>query len=235
MARRPKPVPEPQPVGLEVRGLSKRWRTGRTVLEPLDLTLPVGGRLALIGRNGAGKSTLIKMLGGALTPTSGRIDWRMRPSWPLGFDGGFQGSLSGLDNIRFIARLHGEPTDTVRERVEAFADLGRDALHQPVRHYSSGMRARLAFGLCLAIDFDCLLIDELVAVGDARFQERCREALFERRAGKSFIMASHDLELLKRECDRALLLPGDGEHRLFDSVDEAVAAYAGLAPAAQPV
>lgn len=214
--------------GLVVQGLAKRWRTGRQVFEGLDLTLPWNGRLAVIGRNGQGKSTLIRILGGALRPSSGIVDWRMRPSWPIGFDGGFQGSLSGLDNIRFIARLYGHDVATVRERVEAFAELGTAALHEPVRHYSAGMRARLAFGLSLAIEFDCYLIDELVAVGDARFQDRCREELFDRRAGKAFIMASHDLALLERECDRALVLM-DGRARLFDSVAEAGQHYAAWA------
>lgn len=217
-------MPSGSEPGLEVQGLAKRWRNGRLVFEGLDLRLPRDGRLAVIGRNGQGKSTLIRILGGALRPTSGTVDWRMRPSWPIGFDGGFQGSLSGLDNIRFIARLYGHDVVTVRQRVEAFAELGAAALHEPVRHYSAGMRARLAFGLSLAVEFDCYLIDELVAVGDARFQDRCREELFDRRAGKAFIMASHDLALLERECDQALLLR-DRRVLMFDSVAEAGRAY----------
>ncbi|HRD46462.1 MAG TPA: ATP-binding cassette domain-containing protein, partial [Caulobacter sp.] len=168
---------------LAVDGLSKVYRTPtgeHRLFEGLSFTLPRDGRLAVLGRNGQGKSTLIKILGGVTPPTSGRVTWSMRPSWPLGFAGGFQGSLTGLDNIRFISRIYDEPVDIVAERTEAFAQLGAD-LAKPVKHYSSGMRARLAFGLSLAIEFDCYLIDEVVAVGDSSFREASQRELFDRR------------------------------------------------------
>jgi capsular polysaccharide transport system ATP-binding protein len=150
----------------------------------------------------------------------------MSVSWPIGFGGGFQGSLSGLDNIRFIARIYDRPYAETLARVDDFAELG-PALREPVKHYSSGMRARLAFGLSLAIEFDCYLIDELVAVGDARFQQKCREALFERRAERTFIMASHDMHLVAEQCDRALIIEG-GRAKLFADIDEAIEIYSWL-------
>ena len=166
------------------------------------------------------------MLGGVLPETEGRIEWRMSSSWPIGFGGGFQGSLSGLDNVRFLARLYGRDYQDMLQRVDDFAELGK-ALRDPVKHYSSGMRARLAFGLSLAIEFDCYLIDELVAVGDARFQRKCQEALFEHRAHRAFLMASHDTNLIANYCDQALIIEG-GKAKVFDDIDEAVEIYTWL-------
>ena len=184
------------------------------------------GRLAILGRNGQGKSTLIKILGGIMPYTAGTIDWSMSASWPIGFGGGFQGSLTGLDNIRFLSRIYRRDFRKTLERVDNFAELG-SSLKQPVKHYSSGMRARLAFGLSLAIEFDCYLIDELVAVGDARFQQKCREELFERRAHRAFIMASHDTHLVTEQCDRAIVIES-GRARMFEDVAEAADVYAWL-------
>ncbi|WP_298126305.1 ABC transporter ATP-binding protein [Brevundimonas sp.] len=218
----------PTPPGLTVGGLGKTWpKTTRPVFAGLDFDLARGGRLAVLGRNGQGKSTLIKILGGALTASAGRVDWTMRPSWPIGFGGGFQGSLSGLDNIRFLSRLYDRPYDEVLARVDDFAELGAADLRRPVKHFSDGMRARLAFGLSLAIEFDCYLIDEVVAVGDARFQEKCRTELFDRRADRAFVMASHDARLIKAHCDRALVIE-DGRGRVFEDVAEALDVYAWL-------
>lgn len=215
------------PQGLVVTGLGKMWRgAARPVFAGVDFRLAHNGRLGLLGRNGQGKSTLIRMLGGALPPSFGHIDWSMSASWPIGFHGGFQGSLTGLDNIRFLSRLYDRDKADILDRVEDFAELGA-ALREPVKHYSSGMRARLAFGLSLAIDFDCYLIDELVAVGDARFQEKCRQELFERRAHKAFVMASHDTRLIASECDRALIVE-NGQVRQYDDVNEAVEVYSWL-------
>lgn len=213
--------------GLIVEGLGKTWReTPRPVFSDLGFTLARNGRLAVLGRNGQGKSTLIKILGGALPQTVGRVTWRVSASWPIGFGGGFQGSLSGIDNIRFLARLYERDFAETLSRVDDFAELGA-ALKQPVKHYSSGMRARLAFGLSLAIEFDCYLIDEVVAVGDARFQQKCREALFERRADRAFIMASHDTHLVTEQCDRAIIIEG-GKAKMFEDIGEAVEVYAWL-------
>ncbi len=221
-------MPEvPDAIGLRVQDLGMTYRTARRpVFDNLNFSVGRGGRLAILGRNGQGKSTLIKILGGVLPASTGRIDWTMTTSWPIGFGGGFQGSLSGLDNIKFLSRLYRRKYADVLARVDDFAELG-SALKLPVKHYSSGMRARLAFGLSLAIEFDCYLIDELVAVGDARFARKCEEELFERRADRSFLMASHNTDLVAGYCDRALLIES-GKAKIFDDVKEAVEVYAWL-------
>ena len=220
-------VPAGDSIGLRVTGLGKTYpKAHRPVFSDLSFTLKRNGRMALLGRNGQGKSTMIKMLGGVLPISEGRIDWSMTTSWPIGFSGGFQGSLSGLDNINFLSRLYRRPAKDVLARVDDFAELGR-ALRLPVKHYSSGMRARLAFGLSLAIEFDCYLIDELVAVGDARFQEKCREELFLNRGDRAYLMASHDTHLLEAHCDQALIIES-GRAKIFDDVAEAVEVYSWL-------
>lgn len=215
-------------IGLRVEHLSKTYPVpgARPVFTDLNFEVGRQGRLGILGRNGQGKSTLIKILGGILPPSEGLVRWGMNCSWPIGFNGGFQGSLSGIDNIRFIARIYGKRYETIFERVEGFAELGR-ALSRPVKHYSSGMRARLAFGLSLAIEFDCYLIDELVAVGDARFQRRCNEELFERRGDRAFLMASHDTHMIERFCDRVLIVEG-GRARIFEDVTEGIDIYTWL-------
>jgi len=213
--------------GLKVDHVGKTFHgANRPVFSNIDFTLGRSGRLAILGRNGQGKSTLIKMLGGVLPVTEGEIDWTMTSSWPIGFGGGFQGSLSGLDNVRFLARLYGRDYNETLDRVDDFAELGR-SLRLPVKHYSSGMRARLAFGLSLAIEFDCYLIDELVAVGDARFQQKCQDELFQQRADRAFMMASHDTHLVAHYCDRALIIES-GKGKIFDDVAEAVDVYSWL-------
>ena len=147
-------------------------------------------------------------------------------SWPIGFGGGFQGSLTGIDNVQFLARLYNKPFRELLDRVDDFAELGA-ALRRPVKHYSSGMRARLAFGLSLAIEFDSYLIDEVVAVGDARFQKKCEEELFQRRGDRALLMASHDTHLIARHCDRALIIES-GKAKMFDDIDEAIDVYTWL-------
>ncbi len=213
--------------GLRVIDVSKTFQESqRTVFKGVSFDLGRSGRLALLGRNGQGKSTLIRMLGSNLSPTTGQIIWRMRPSWPIGFAGGFQGSLSGLDNIRFLSRLYNRDYQETLAEVDNFAELGVK-LKDPVKHYSSGMRARLAFGLSISIEFDCYLIDELVAVGDARFQRKCQEALFEKRAHRAFIMASHNMHLIEEHCDRALIIES-GKAKMFNDIKEATEVYTWL-------
>lgn len=215
-------------VALRVEDLAMTYHTrgSKPIFDGLSFDLTRQGRLAILGRNGQGKSTLIRILGGILRPSNGRISWDMTCSWPIGFNGGFQGSLSGIDNIRFISRIYDRDYHDIFERVEDFAELGA-AMHRPVKHYSSGMRARLAFGLSLAIEFDCYLIDELVAVGDARFQRKCNEELFERRSDRAFLMASHDMNTISQNCDRALIIES-GRAKLFDDIDEAIDIYTWL-------
>lgn len=218
---------------LVVRGLAKQYvRNGkpRLLFDGLSFTLRPRERLAILGRNGQGKSTLIKILGGVLPANRGEVTWTMRSSWPLGFGGAFQGGLTGVDNIRFLARIYDCPVEPMLANVERFAELG-DALTMPVKHYSSGMRARLAFGLSLAIEFDCYLIDEIVAVGDALFRDKCEEELFGKRHDRAFIIASHDLAFIKHSCERAIVIES-GRTALYDDIDSAIAAYAEICHAA---
>jgi capsular polysaccharide transport system ATP-binding protein len=141
----------------------------RRVLDGISFSVGMGERMAILGRNGAGKTTLIQILSGLQRPTNGRIHRGMTMSWPLGFTGGFEGELTGADNIRFIARLYDAPMKETFEYVNDFSELGQQ-LNFQMKFYSSGMRMRLGFALSLAIRFDCLLIDEVLVVGDRRFQ-----------------------------------------------------------------
>lgn len=195
----------------------------KTVLRGVNLTIAKGEKIALLGRNGAGKTTLIKQLGGVELPDCGRVVRGMSNSWPIGFNGGFQGSLTGYDNARFIARIYGRPYAELREFIAEFTELG-NALSRPVKNYSSGMRARLAFALSLAIEFDCYLIDEVILVGDQSFQRKCREQLFEKRADRAMVIVSHDMNTINDLCERAVLLE-NGTATNFSSVAEATAAY----------
>ena len=141
----------------------------RRVLHNIDLMIHPGEKVGILGRNGAGKSTLIRLVSGAEPPTIGKIERNMSVSWPLAFSGGFQGSLTGADNVRFICRIYGVDFRPRFEFVRDFSELGI-YLNEPVSSYSSGMKARLAFAISMTIDFDCYLIDEVMAVGDARFR-----------------------------------------------------------------
>ncbi|MBA3836387.1 MAG: ATP-binding protein [Zymomonas sp.] len=198
----------------------------KEVLKGINLTVQKGQRIALLGRNGAGKSTLIKQIGGVELPDSGRVIRKMTNSWPIGFNGGFQGSLTGYDNARFIARIYGRNYSDMRNFVEDFTELGR-SLKMPVKTYSSGMRARLAFALSLAIEFDCYLIDEVILVGDQNFQRKCHAELFEKRADRAMIIASHDMQTVSAICERAVVLH-DGRATMYNNVDDAVEVYNSL-------
>lgn len=214
---------------IAAQGISKIYQTPtgpKQVLSGIDFSIGPGQKLAVLGRNGAGKSTLVKIIGGVERPTGGRIVRGMSMSWPLAFGGGFEAAMTGYDNIRFIARVYDQPFKDMIERVDDFAELGQNLL-LPVKYYSSGMRARLAFALTLAIDFDCYLIDEVIAVGDQRFHQRCHDALFRDRAGAAMILVSHDIGIIREYCDTALVLKG-GYGRTFTDLELAISIYATL-------
>jgi capsular polysaccharide transport system ATP-binding protein len=193
------------------------------ILRDVNLTVNPGERVGILGRNGAGKSTLIRLVSGAELPTSGHVERHMSVSWPLAFGGAFQGSLTGLDNLRFICRIYGTDPEDKIAFVQEFSELGI-YLREPVKSYSSGMRARLAFALSMVIEFDCFLIDEIIAVGDARFHEKCNYELFEKRGDRAMIIVSHNGSYIREHCTRAAVLTA-GELRHFASVDEALTAY----------
>ncbi len=198
----------------------------RRVLSEVSFALARGEKIALLGRNGAGKSTLIRLLGGIELPTAGTIERGMSISWPVAVAGGVHGVLTGNDNIRFIARVYGKRFDEIRDRVDDFAELGK-FLSEPVKTYSAGMCARLNFALSLAVEFDCYLIDEVIAAGDHGFQLRCHEELFEKRADRALILASHVGEFIKSYCSRALVLHR-GRGKMFDDLDLALDIYNAL-------
>ena len=201
-----------------------RVRNGvHTVFRDMNLEIAPGEKIGILGRNGAGKSTMIRLLSGAELPTRGRVVRRMSVSWPLAFGGAFQGSLTGKDNVRFICRVYGKDPAAVMPMVEDFAELGR-FLREPVKTYSSGMRARLAFAISLAIEFDCFLIDEVISVGDARFHQKCQSELFEKRKDRAMVIVSHEAHNIREHCDRACVLHAGTLHP-FPDVDTAYQFY----------
>jgi capsular polysaccharide transport system ATP-binding protein len=209
--------------------VTKDYRTeGRVhrVLSGVSFAVAKGEKLAILGRNGAGKSTLIRLIGGVELPTEGVIEQSMSISWPIGLAGGYHPLLTGNDNIRFIARVYNKTFEEIRDYVEDFAELGK-FLSEPMRTYSTGMRARLMFALSLAIDFDCYLIDEIIAAGDQRFQRRSHDELFVKRADRSMILASHVGEIIRAYCSRALVLHR-GRGKVFSDLDLALDIYNDL-------
>jgi capsular polysaccharide transport system ATP-binding protein len=217
---------------IELRHVTKAYRTGRgrnVVLDDVCARFEPGVGVGIFGANGAGKSTLLRIIGGAEMPDEGEIVREGRVSWPLGFQGGFNGSLSGEENCRFVARIYGQDVDRVVDETSAFAELG-EYFYMPVRTYSSGMRARLAFGVCMAIDFDAYLVDEVIAVGDRKFRRKCRRMFRARQEQAAMIMVSHQLATIRTYCQRGGVL-WNGKLTMYDSVDEAAQAYEELASA----
>jgi capsular polysaccharide transport system ATP-binding protein len=209
-----------------LRDVSKVYETRsgpKTVLHKINLTICPGQKMGILGCNGAGKSTLIRLMSGAEQPSSGNLQRGMRISWPLAFTGGFQGSLTGADNLRFICRVYGADYARARPFVESFSELG-PYFREPFKTYSSGMRARLAFAVSMAVDFECFLIDEITAVGDARFTQKCHEELFVKRRDRSLIVVSHQPSTIRSLCDTAALLTG-GRLIAFQSMDTAFEHY----------
>lgn len=212
-----------------IENLTKSYRTpqGRHyVFKNLNLELPSGKSVALIGRNGAGKSTLLRMIGGIDRPDSGRIVTDKTISWPVGLSGGFQGSLTGRENVKFVARLYAKKEELKEkiEFVEDFAELGK-YFDMPIKTYSSGMKSRLGFGLSMAFKFDYYLVDEVTAVGDARFKQKCADLFNSRHKEASFLMVSHSLNSLKEYCDVAILLGMNHHSVIYGNVNDAVNEY----------
>jgi capsular polysaccharide transport system ATP-binding protein len=194
-----------------------------TVLDHINLQVQPGEKVGILGRNGSGKSTLIRIISGAERPSSGSIIRKMSVSWPLAFGGAFQGSLTGIDNLRFICRIYGTSTEDKIPFVQEFSELGK-YLNEPVKTYSSGMAARLAFAISMVVEFDCFLIDEITAVGDSRFHAKCHEELFVKRKDRAMMMVSHDAGFIREHCDRAAVI-ARGKLYTFDQVDDAYAFY----------
>lgn len=187
-------------------GMKYPTRSGmRTVFQGVNLSIAPGDKVGILGSNGAGKSTLLRLISGVELPTAGEIKRSMSVSWPLAFSGAFQGALTGADNLRFICRVYGVNFADKIDFVQEFAELGV-FFREPVKNYSSGMQARLAFAISMAIEFDCYLIDEVIAVGDSRFHEKCHYELFEKRQDRAILIVSHQAEQIRQYCKRAYVI-----------------------------
>lgn len=212
---------------IRLENITKVYKTKRgrhTVLDDVSFEVPLGTSMGIMGRNGAGKSTLLRIIGGAEMPTSGTVTRGSRVSFPIGFSGAFHGSLTGEENCRFAARIYGQEIRRVVQETRDFADIG-EYFYNPVGTYSTGMRARLAFGLSMSIDFDVYLVDEVTAVGDRRFKKKCSAALKKRAEFGSLIVISHSVATLRQLCDKCAVLD-QGKLTVYDTVDAANEVYA---------
>lgn len=192
------------------------------VLRGVNAVFRKGERVGVLGRNGTGKSTLVRILGRVEAPTRGTIRSSMSVSWPIGLAAGFQSALSGADNTRFIARIYDRPVQATVDYVETFAELG-EYLHMPVSTYSSGMRSRLGLAISLAVDFDCFLVDEALAVGDTKFGR----AFAARIQNAGLIIVTHQPSMVRQLCNRAAVLD-QGTLTFYEDLDEALATYNSL-------
>ena len=195
----------------------------KVIFDELTFTFPEGKNIGIMGKNGVGKSTMMRLLAGTEPPDRGRIYRNQKVSWPLGFSGGFNGSMTGIENIRFVSRIYGQDTDRVIDYVTEFAELG-PSLKLPIKTYSNGMKARLAFGLSMAIDFQIYLIDEITAVGDADFKKKSRAVFRDKLADRQIIMVSHAPATIKEYCNCGLLLE-NGRVTFFPTVEALLDAY----------
>jgi capsular polysaccharide transport system ATP-binding protein len=205
---------------ISIQNVLKRYPINageRMVLDHVNLDIRRGEKIGILGRNGAGKSTLIRLISGTERPDRGEIIRGMSVSWPIAFAGTFQEQLTGLDNLRFICRIYNRSIEDKIAFVQDFSDLG-PYLKEPVGKYSSGMRARLAFAISMVVEFDCYLIDEVMAVGDDRFRAKCEVELFQKRADRAMIIVSHSPTYIKKHCNKvSVLLQGKLHH--FDEVE----------------
>jgi capsular polysaccharide transport system ATP-binding protein len=212
-----------------VDDVHKRYQTdhgpGKWVLQGVSFTIPPKLSVGLIGVNGAGKSTLLRLVGGVDQPNKGRIERNCRVSWPMGFGGGLQGSLTGRQNAKFVCRIHGHEAD-IPDRlayIQDFAAIG-DAFDEPVKTYSSGMKSRLQFALSLAFDFDVYISDEVTATGDAAFKKKAADAFKNLADHASLIMVSHGEGTLRQFCSAGIWIH-QGKAHWFDQIGDALKAY----------
>jgi capsular polysaccharide transport system ATP-binding protein len=221
---------------IELRNVTKSYPTPRGrkyVFRNLSFRFPDGVSIGLIGRNGAGKSTLMRLLGGIDVPDHGEVVTDASISWPVGLAGGFQGSLTARENVKFVCRVYGASHEDMRAKirfVEDFAEIG-EHFDLPVKTYSSGMRSRVAFGLSMAFQFDYYLIDEVLAVGDAQFKQKSRAVFKSRIETSNMILVSHNMNDIKEYCD-VVVLVDHGQTTLYQDVQDGIAAYQGQIGAA---
>jgi len=196
------------------------------ILKNVSMTIPEHTNIGILGVNGAGKSTLLRMLGAIDFPNSGRIYSNKTFSWPMGLAGGFQGSMTGRQNVKFVCRVFSkseEEIKTIIEFVKDFSELG-DYFDMPIKDYSSGMKSRLSFGLSLAFDFDYILIDETLSVGDTRFKKKSKEALMRKIETSNVLMVSHSMNDLKNICDAGIVV-NSGNIEYYENIEDAIKEY----------
>ena len=209
-----------------LQNLSKSYyRKGiRTVVaDRVSAVFPTGESVALMGRNGAGKSSMLRMIAGTMLPDSGAILSDGTVSWPVGYAGSFHRELTGVQNVRFVARIYGVDTDELVAYVEDFAELGVN-FHKPFGTYSSGMRSRLAMGTSMGIHFDTYLVDEITSVGDAAFKQKSTAVFRERMRRSSSIVVSHSLPFIRKTCTMGAVLH-NGTLTFCNSIDDAIELY----------
>ncbi|WP_397541563.1 ATP-binding cassette domain-containing protein [Roseovarius salis] len=208
---------------IRFENLTKTFRINghtKVVIDDLSLTLPSGRSIALLGRNGAGKSTLLEIVAGNLRPDRGRVVSDGTISFPVGLASAFHKDLSAAENVRFVARIYGVDTTELVAFVEDFAELG-ESFYMPVRTYSSGMKARLAFGASMGMHFDTYLVDEVTAVGDPKFKRKSKAVFAERVKNSSAVFVSHSIPQLRQYCDCGIVLE-KGRARFFEDLEEAI-------------
>ncbi len=193
------------------------------VLDHITFTFPYRKSIGILGANGAGKSTLIRIIGGAEKPDTGRVIRSSRLSWPMGYAGGFQRTLTGRENARFVARIYGADFRAVEKQTIEFSELGK-YFDLPLASYSAGMRSRFAMAVSYALDFDYYLVDEALETGDARLKEKFRQVFKERRQTASVILVSHNEQTIRRNCDVAAVLYGGNLH-YYENLDDAFLMY----------
>ncbi|MCK4441935.1 MAG: ABC transporter ATP-binding protein [Sulfurovaceae bacterium] len=214
---------------IELQNITKYFRTTKGkkyILKDVSFSIPSDVNVGILGRNGAGKSTLMRMLGQIEFPNQGRIISDKTFSWVMGVGGGFQNNMTGRANVKFVCRIYGkskEEIDKSIEYVKEFSELG-DYFEMPIRTYSSGMKSRLTFGLSLAFDFDYLLIDETLSVGDARFRKKSKEALMKKIESCNVLLVSHDMGTLRSICDVGIV-SNNAQLHFFEDINDAIKMY----------
>lgn len=214
---------------IELKNVTKYFETKHGkhyILKDVTFTIPSNTNIGILGRNGAGKSTLMRMLGRIEFPNTGIITSTHSFSWPLGLGGGFVGNMSGKDNVKFVCRLYGKNYKQIKKIVDFvsnFSELG-NYFDMPIKTYSSGMKSRLSFGLSLAFDFDYMLIDETLSVGDARFRKKSKEALMKKIERCNVLLVSHDMKTLESICDSGIVV-NNGQMYYYEDVNKAIEEY----------